>query len=70
MRSVSHDVIWVDSQIGVIFSDDALKRSRRARPFRPWHAERPAALRHVTRQDARSVLLTHVSDTTYAVLES
>jgi hypothetical protein len=27
MRGVSHDVIWVQSQIRVIFSDDALKRS-------------------------------------------
>jgi hypothetical protein len=26
-------------------------------------------LRHLTRQDARSVLLTHVSDTTYTFLE-
>jgi len=53
MRSVSHDVIWVHSQIRVIFWDDALKRSGGL--ARSAHGTRSDRRRYVTWRRTRGL---------------
>jgi hypothetical protein len=53
-----------------LFSDDALKRSDDVARSAYSMQARSAALRHVTKQGARFVPLTHVGDTTYTSLDS